>query len=68
MRPLARELAGRIESPLYLSYGTATAANTVRMDGEATAVVMPAITSVTTGQRVAVLKSGGDRLILGPVT
>lgn len=68
MRSLARELlAGREDAPVHLAYGTATAENTVRMDGETTAVVMPAISPVETGQRAAVLKSGGDRVIVGPV-
>jgi hypothetical protein len=68
MRPLARELlAGREDAPVHLAYGTATATDTVRMDGEATAVAMPALTSVASGQRAAVLKSGGDRVIVGPV-
>ena len=69
MRPLARELlAGREDAPVHLAYGTATATNTVRMDGETTAVVMPALAAVAAGQRAAVLKSGGDRLIVGSVT
>ena len=68
MRSLARELLnGREDAPVRLVYGTVTAANTVRLDGESTAVVLPAITPVETGQRAMVLKSGGDRVIVGPV-
>lgn len=68
MSALGRELlGGREDSPVRLVYGTATAKNTVRVDGEATAVVLPAISSVRSGDRVAVLKAGGDRLIVGPV-
>lgn len=68
MRPLARELLnGREDTPVRLVYGTVTAENTVRLDGETTAVVLPAIIPVETGQRAVVLKSGGDRVIVGPV-
>ena len=68
MRPLARELlSGRDDNPVRLVYGTATDTNTVRLDGESTAVVLPAIAPVESGQRVGVLKSGGDRVIVGPL-
>jgi hypothetical protein len=66
MRSLARELLdGREDAPVRLVYGTVTALNTVRLDGEATAVPLTAIESVVAGQRAAVLKSGADRLIVG---
>ena len=68
MRSLARELLdGRESSPVRLVYGTATDINTVQVDGETTAVVMPAISTVVAGDRAAVLKAGGDRVIVGPV-
>jgi len=53
--------------PTRLVYGVASGVNTVAVRGAATAVVMPALGSVQSGDYCAVLESGGDRLILGPV-
>jgi hypothetical protein len=51
----------RTDAPTVLRYGTAT--DTDEVDG----IPMPAINTVTVGQKVAYLQAGGDRLILGPV-
>ncbi len=50
-----------------LVYGVATAENTVAVGGVDTATELSALQPVVTGQYVAVLEVGGDRLILGAV-
>ena len=68
MDDLTAEILDGIDSrPTRLVYGVATAVNTVAVRGAATAVVMPALIAVKSGDYCAVLESGGDRLILGPV-
>lgn len=65
---LARELLDRtVERPLRIVYGVATGDNTVAVRGAETAVAMPALTPVKSGDYCAVLEAGADRLILGPV-
>ena len=56
------------EQPLRLMYGVASGANTVVLDGSSTSLTLPAIVAVASGDYVAVLGVGSDRLILGPVT
>jgi hypothetical protein len=49
-------------------YGTATGDNTVPVEGDTTAVEMPAIVPVSSGDYCAVaIPASGDRIILGPV-
>jgi hypothetical protein len=49
-------------------YGTATGDNTVPVEGDTTAVEMPAIAPVKSGDYCAVaIPASGDRIILGPV-
>lgn len=68
MNNLARTLISmNDERPVRLVYGTATGPNTVAVRGAATAVTLPAITPVDDGQYCAVLESGADRVIVGPV-
>jgi hypothetical protein len=65
---LARVLLDRDpDRPVRLVYGVATGTNTVAVRGAATAVVLPAILTVHAGDYCAVLESGADRVILGPV-
>lgn len=48
-------------------YGVATGTNTVRLEGAATGVELPALSPVVSGDYCAVLQQGADRLILGAV-
>lgn len=49
-------------------YGTATGDNTVPVEGDTTAVEMPAIVPVKSGDYCAVaIPASGDRIILGPI-
>jgi hypothetical protein len=54
-------------SDVQLLYGVATADNTVTIAGSTVSVALPAIEQVESGDYCAVLASGADRLILGPV-
>lgn len=56
------------EKPLRLMYGVATGPNTVQLDGSTTSVSLPAVSNVSSGEFVAVLAVGADRLILGSVS
>lgn len=65
---LARALIDQSpDRPVRLVYGVATAANTVAVRGADTAIELPAIIPVASGDYCAVLESGADRLIVGPV-
>jgi len=68
-RDVARALLEQIGSTsgARVVYGTATARNTVALDGAATAVELPAVVDVEAGDYAAVLAQGADRLIVGPV-
>lgn len=55
------------ERPGRVVYGVASGDNTVAVRGSATAVEMPALTPVRSGDYCAVWEQGADRLILGPV-
>lgn len=48
-------------------YAVATAPNTVRLEGATTAVELPALSGVISGDYCAVLVQGADRIILGAV-
>ena len=67
---LAKALLSESEDspPLRLLYGVATGSNTVLVAGSTVAVTLPALSSVTTDDYVAILACGADRLILGAVT
>lgn len=67
MNDLANVLLADTDHPVRLVYGVATAANTVAVRGSSVAVALPAITPVASGDYCAVLESGADRVIVGPV-
>ena len=64
---LVAELLEEKSPTLRILYGVATGANTVLVAGSTVAVVLPALSPVVNGDYVAVLATGADRLILGPV-
>jgi hypothetical protein len=64
---LARTILALQNRGASIVYGEATAMNTVALEGAATAVELPALTPVASGDYCAVLQQGADRLILGPV-
>lgn len=65
---LARALMNTSDGPPgRVAYGTATGRNTVAIEGDATPVVLPALSSVTTGDYCAIWISATDALILGKV-
>ena len=64
---LVQELLEDQPPTLRILYGVATGANTVLVAGSTVAVVLPALSPVVSGDYVAVLATGADRLILGPV-
>ena len=70
MQHLARAIlnAGDEHHPARMLYGVASAANTVQINGSTTAVALPYITPVVSGDYVLILASGADRIIVGPVT
>lgn len=65
--PLADEILRLIGAPFDLVYGTATNTNTVQIDGAATAVQLPAVVNVVSGDYCVIAQRGADKLILGPV-
>ena len=70
MQHLARAMltATNDRTSTTIMYGVATAANTVQINGSTTAVELPYITPVVSGDFVLVLASGADRIIVGPIT
>ena len=52
---------------MRLVYGVASGDNTVAVRGATTAVTLPALIPVQSGDYCAVLEAGADRLIIGPV-
>ena len=70
MQHLARAMltATNDRTVTTIMYGVATAANTVKINGSTTAVALPYITPVVSGDFVLVLASGADRIIVGPIT
>ena len=64
---LVAELLEEKSPTLRILYGVATGANTVLVAGSTVAVVLPALSPVVSGDYVAVLATGADRLILGRV-
>lgn len=68
---MTREILDRLDrleaQAVKRVYGTASDDNTVAIDGTSTAVELPAITPVVSGDRAAVLVSPGDAMILGPI-
>lgn len=67
MTDLARTILAMRAGGASIVYGEATDINTVSIEGAATAVALPALTPVVTGDYCAVLQQGADRLILGAV-
>lgn len=69
MNDLARVLLDQIADTAgaRIVYGVATDTNTVALAGAATAVELPAISPVRSGDYCAVLVQGADRLIVGSV-
>lgn len=70
VRAILARLSALETAQARLVYGTATGANQVRIDNDeptSAGFVYEAIETVFSGQRVAVLDAGGDRLIIGPV-
>lgn len=66
-RRLARTLLDLKAAGARLTYGEATGPNTVAVEGVDTALEYPALSPVATGDYVALLEMGADRLILGAV-
>lgn len=64
---LAKALLADRQPGVQLLYGVATALNTVKIAGSTVAVELPALEPVVSGDYVAVLAAGADRLILGRV-
>lgn len=64
---LAKTLLGDPNRPVSVVYGTATGPNTVTLAGSTTPVTLPALAPVRSGDYVAVLVQGADRVILGEV-
>lgn len=62
---LARNILALQNKGARIVYGEATGTNTVALEGAATAVVLPALSPVASGDYCAVLVQGADRLILG---
>lgn len=65
--PLVKALLADRQAGVQLLYGVATGDNTVTIAGSTVAVELPALAPVVSGDYVAVLAAGADRLILGPV-
>lgn len=68
MSSLAKALLDREVTGTQILYGEATGNNTVTIAGSTVAVTLPALSPVVSGQYVAVLAAGADRLILGAVS
>ena len=64
-REIARMLADMPSTRIV--YGVATALNTVQVSGADTAISLPALANVQSGDYCAILVAGADLLILGPV-
>jgi hypothetical protein len=64
---LAKTLLAQKEPGTRVLYGVATANNTVTLAGSTVAVELPALEPVVSGDYVAVLATGADRLILGAI-
>jgi len=67
MTSLSKAILSRDRPAATVLYGEATGTNTVTIAGSTVAVTLPALTAVVAGDYVAVLASGADRIILGPV-
>jgi hypothetical protein len=64
---LVKALLAERQQGVQLLYGVATGTNTVEVAGSSAAVQLPALLPVKSGDYVAVLAAGADRLIIGPV-
>jgi hypothetical protein len=64
---LAKAILAERSAGARILYGVATGDNTVEIAGSTVAVTLPALDPVVSGDYVAVLASGADRLILGAV-